>query len=298
VVTKTLEQVKLVSPITALREGKLDLALSLVKEDVRKHPQDAEHRVFLFQLFAVTGEWARSLAQLKVAAELDKKCETMADAYVNILQCEALRGEVFLGKRSPLIFGEPEPWIAKLIEALRLSGDQNYESAYHLQAEALDEAAPSPGVITTRPRGEIVASETVAFEWIADADSRIGPFVEVFMQGKYYWVPFSRIQEIRFHDVTDLRDYVWIAAQFTWAGGGEMVGMIPVRYPKSETHTDSLIRLGRKTDWQQVCEQVFLGIGQRMLTTDTDEYALLDLSSIAFAGPTEDTQAQLDSAHS
>ena len=31
------------------------------------------------------------------------------------------------------------------------------------------------------------------FEWIADADSRLGPLLEVILEGKYYWAPFCRI---------------------------------------------------------------------------------------------------------
>ncbi|MCM2369877.1 type VI secretion system accessory protein TagJ [Aporhodopirellula aestuarii] len=271
--------------IEALRNGDLELALSQVKDDVRNEPQVSKHRVFLFQLFAITGDWTRSLSQLKVASDLDKECQTMGEAYQHILQCEALRGEVFEGKRAPLIFGEPEAWIAKMIEALRLSGEKKYEAASALQSEALEDAEPSAGRITLRPRGDAETGESVAFEWIADADSRIGPFMEVIMQGKYYWVPFQRIQEVQFHDVSDLRDYVWIAAQFTWVGGGEMVGMVPTRYPGSQDSDDGLIQLGRKTDWKQVGDESYLGLGQRMLATDQDDYALLDLAAISFDAP-------------
>ena len=31
------------------------------------------------------------------------------------------------------------------------------------------------------------------FEWVADADSRLGPVMEAIINGRYYWVPFARL---------------------------------------------------------------------------------------------------------
>ena len=46
----------------------------------------------------------------------------MAQMYGDAVRCEAIRGEVFDGKKSPMVFGEPEQWLALLIESLLLAG--------------------------------------------------------------------------------------------------------------------------------------------------------------------------------
>ena len=93
-----------------------------------------------------------------------------------------------------------------------------------------------------------------------------------------------RIAKITIDPPSDLRDFVWSAAHFTWSNGGETFGMIPSRYPGSETSEDAAIRLSRKTDWECVGDEAdpsqYIGHGQRMLATDVDEFALFQIRSL------------------
>ena len=45
-----------------------------------------------------------------------------------------------------------------------------------------------------------------------------------------------------------------------------------LREDRRHIQDDDLIRLGRKTEWREVAEGVFLGSGQRMLATDQGEW--------------------------
>ena len=49
-----------------------------------------------------------SATQLNVIADMGPDCMLLAQIFRPVVQCEALRTEVFAGKRSPLIFGEPQ----------------------------------------------------------------------------------------------------------------------------------------------------------------------------------------------
>ncbi len=71
------------------------------------------------------------------------------------------------------------------------------------------------------------------FEWIADADSRLGPVLEAVINGRYYWVPFSRLSRIQIEPPEDLRDMVWMPAHLQFENGGESVALIPTRYQGS-----------------------------------------------------------------
>jgi type VI secretion system protein ImpE len=252
-----------------LRQGRLGEALAALKDQVRKDAANPKLRVFLFQMLAVQGDWDRALVQLNTAADLDASTLAMAQMYREALNCEALRAEVFAGRRTPLVFGEPPPWFGLLLEALRLTAEGNVAAAQPLRDQAFAVAPATAGTIDGQ-----------AFEWIADADVRLGPVVEAVVNGRYYWIPVQHIRRIDVEPPCDLRDLVWTPVHFTWANGGESVGVIPTRYPGSERAEDEAIRLARKTDWQESGPGVFLGLGQRMLTTDVGEYPLMAVREI------------------
>ena len=254
-----------------LLEGNLDAALTQLEADVRADPAASKHRVFLFQLLAVRGEWDRALTQLNVMSEMDPGTLSLVHTYREALACELLRKEVFKGERTPLIFGEPQEWVALLFEAIKHTAAGRHAEAAPLAEKALEEAPASPGKIDDQP-----------FEWLADADSRLGPVIEAVINGRYYWVPCANVRELTIEPPTDLRDFVWAAAHFTWTNGGETVALLPSRYSGSDDHADPLIRLGRKTEWEEVAESTFLGHGQKMLMTDGGEFPLLDVRTIRF----------------
>ena len=238
---------------------------------VRNDPANLEHRIFLFQLCCILGEYDRALNQLTVIGEMSDKALAMVQTYRELLQCEKLRLAVFKGEKSPLIFGEPESWIGELVESLKLHGQGKIDEAQALRLSAYNKLEPISGTVNDEP-----------FEWVADADSRIGPLFEVIINGKYYWIPSNRISKIKVEKPEDLRDFVWIPAQFTWVNEGQTVGFIPVRYPESESADEVHIQLAKKTEWLQWLDDVYVGFGQRMFATEANDYALLDIREINF----------------
>lgn len=254
-----------------LRRGDPAGALSHLQEIVKKDPSSSSWRVYLFQLLCVLGKWERAATQLSVLQDMDASTGPMVQTYRELLRCEALRAEIFAGRTTPLIFGEPEPWIALLLQAASLDASGRTKEAETLRATAYDDAPARSGTIDDRP-----------FAWIADGDSRLGPLLEAVVLGKYYWIPFARIRELTFEKPADLRDVVWTPASFVWENGGTAVGFVPTRYPGSEESGDGLLALARKTEWRQAGESTWLGLGQRTLATDEGEHALMDVRRIVF----------------
>lgn len=268
----------------SLREGRVRDALAELQAQVRKEPANAKHRVFLFQLLAVLGQWERALNQLNVLGEMDASSLSMVQTYREAIRCELVRADVFAGRRSPLVFGDPAPWVALVLEALRLTGEGHPAEAQTVRDQAFDAAPATAGTLDGQP-----------FAWLADADPRLGPMLEAVVNGRYYWIPFQRIRTIVLEQPADLRDYIWMPARFTWANGGETVGLIPARYPGSDTSADPLIQLGRKTEWLEGEGDACQGLGQRMLATDQGEYPLLDIRCIelnAEEGSVEKTSSE------
>src|SRR5687768_4231674 len=138
----------------SLHNGDPAGALAQLQEVVRARPSDSKLRIFLFQLLALTGQWERALNQLNVAAELDPAALVMAQAYREALRCEVLRAQVFEGRKAPMVFGQPDTWLALLIESMLVTGRGQKKEAEKLRAQAFDEAPASAGTLNG-----------TAFEW-------------------------------------------------------------------------------------------------------------------------------------
>jgi type VI secretion system protein ImpE len=252
-----------------LASGQPDKALLELQNEIREHPEDPKRRFFLFQLHCVLGNWTKALTQLQVIAGIDPDAMMLAQIFHPVINCEALRKGVFEGKLTPLIFGEPLEWVGLLIKAAEHITRNELSAAADLRNRAFEAAPATPGTVDGKP-----------FAWLADADSRLGPVLEAIIEGKYYWVPFCRIQKLEIPKPSDLRDLVWTPAQFTWTNGGAVPGHIPARYPATEQSTDDQLRLNRQTQWREEAGDTYLGLGQRVLNTDVKEFPLLECRSI------------------
>ena len=261
-----------------LAEGHLDEALEALKERIRQDAANPRHRIFLFQLLAVQGDWERSLNQLEIVGQMDAAALPMTQTYREAMRCESLRATIFAGKRSPLLFGDPEPWLALMLQALQDTAAGRHEEAARRRDAAFVAAPATSGRLDGQP-----------FAWIADADPRLGPILEAIIDGRYYWIPFHRIRAIQIEAPADLRDVVWMPAYFTWVNAGESVGLVPTRYPGSEQSADPGIRLARKTYWPEPAPGVYLGQGQRMLATDQGEFPLMDIRRIELDSAADST---------
>jgi len=129
------------------------------------------------------------------------------------------------------------------------------------------------------------------FSWIADADTRLGPVLEAIINGRYYWIPFARLSMVAIDAPADLRDSVWMPAHLGFENGGESVALIPTRYPGSESSEDGQVVLSRKTLWQELSAETFAGLGQRVLTTDAEDFPLMDVRSIEIEAAATDANA-------
>lgn len=272
-----------------LKAGDLDAALAALQDQVRGNASDANLRIFLFQLLCVRGEWKRAIQQLKVSAELDKSATPMAQTYREGIVCEVYREKVFAGEKDPLIFGEPQEWIALMVEALKANAAGKHDQAAETRQRAFDAAPPVSGKIDGHP-----------FDWIADADMRLGPILEVIINGKYYWMPFTAIAKAEFEDPADLRDAVWTPCTLTLTNGGDMVALIPTRYAGTVDTGDNAEKLARATNWKDIGAETFAGIGQRLLATNDGDTAIMDLRLLEMdveiptdAGPDADGDADV-----
>ncbi len=251
-------------------------ALQALQQQVRDNPGDARLRVFLFQLLCVLGQWERAMSQLEVCGQLDAGTLAMVNTYREAIKCEAVRSAVFAGKTTPVVFGQPAEWIALLVQALSHAAQGHPEQAAQLRAQAFEAAPATPGTLN----GE-------AFDWIADADSRLGPVLEVVLNGRYTWVPFEALLAVHVDEPEDLRDMVWAPAHLTFANGGESVALIPTCYPGTREQPEGRYQLARATEWLPAGPEQYAGLGQRVLSSSSAELGLLEVRDIRLAAARE-----------
>lgn len=258
-----------------LQQDQLQESLASVQRVIRQHPEEVKYRIYLFQLLSVLGDWKRALKQLEVIGKLEAEALGMVQIYRAAIECELIREAVFTGSQDPVFMGKPEAWQALMLQALKLSLEDQNQSAQDIREQAYEQAPVSAGSLN---------EET--FAWIADADSRLGPMLEAFVEGRYMWIPFTNIVNLKFPEPNDLRDVVWMSAHAKWLGGGESFVLIPTRYPFSYQQTDQ-IALSKRTEWEESQANTYTGHGQRVLTTDQNDYSLMEIRDLQFVETTQ-----------
>jgi len=152
-----------------IRTGDLDGGVSALVEQVRKDPANLRTRMRLFQAYTLSGDWEGAACQLRLLQSLSRGDQDLllgVPAYLNLIAAERLRASVFLKGNAPVFFGEPAEWMGLQLEAVRQGIGGKWLAALEL-IERSREAAPA---ISGRLDGQ-------AFEWIMDADPRLGPLL-------------------------------------------------------------------------------------------------------------------------
>lgn len=270
------------SSLRELKNGTLNELMDEIKNKIRKNPQSADLRAQLFQLLAIQSQWSKAADQLKLSGEMNEQAQPSVVLYLRAIEGEVERLAVFSGERAPAVFAEPPAWMALLIQAFK----EPEEQAQHFRQQALEMASAVPGEIQ-------IGEQTHAFSWLTDGDGRLGPVCEFISNNRYGWVPFEQIDEISFIKPDGLTDLVWAQAELRLSNGRSHMGLVSVRYPETEEVllADEALSLARKTEWEELAEHIYRGHGQKVLLSENQEAALLDIRRLRFF-PEQITQSQ------
>lgn len=264
------------SLLSVLQGQSLTTALAQSESAVKAAPADADKRAEWVQLLLLYGDWPRASTQLSAWQALTPQAVPTTQQLADCVAAEMQREQVFSGEIAPAFFTPPQEWPLLLAEALRASLPQ----ASQLRDRAFELAAENAGQLALSSDEESAPARD--FAWLADADSRLGPICELFLDHRYFWVPLQELESIRFQPPQNVVHLVWVPAMVKWRSGKQQVCQIPARYPLTEGCEDAH-RLGRKTDWLTLSDNGhYAGQGQKSWITDDEEYALLTLRQIQF----------------
>jgi type VI secretion system protein ImpE len=125
------------------------------------------------------------------------------------------------------------------------------------------------------------------FEYLGDADDRIGDHLEVFIAGSYTWIATKYIERLEIEAPENLRDLLWARARidaspkFRIQELGEI--LLPVIAPLSYQSADDKVKLGRVSVWETQADGTERLSGQKLLLVDGEEIPLLEFRSILWS---------------
>jgi len=237
---------------------------------VRSEPGSVPVRMFLFQLFSLTGEWKRAKSQLDTLAKLDPEMQMLSVAYSQCIAAEMDRERVFAGEADMPILSRAS-WGPELSETLK-GFFNKVDGAANKLLELQNNVPDCKGI----------ANDDMAFDWISNADPRIGPATEAIISGRYGLVPFADLETLEIHKPVDLRDTIWVQAEFGLRKGAKVSGFIPMRYPGSHASEDSAVVMGRTTVWEEN-NGLETAMGHNLLAmSDGEDHSLLSFEKIKF----------------
>jgi type VI secretion system protein ImpE len=238
------------------------------KNRAKSSPGDLGARSALWQIFAARGEFERARKQLDMMSQIDSSWLIEVQACHGLLLAEEKRQDIFKGLQTPVCLGEPPAWYASLVAALPLLVQGSQDAAIALLKEAQLSASACPGFINES-----------AFEWVCDGDARLGPCLEIIVQGRYFWAPWQSIRSLETRPPTEIRDHLWQPAMVQITEEGPIEAFIPVRYPDPHDEAQSI---SRTTEWKSLGDDFFIGFGQKCLITDSQQVGYLDVRQLRF----------------
>ena len=254
-----------------IQDGRLAEARSFLINAVKTSPADTNSRTLLFQVQAYCGEWEKARRQLEAIGTQDAARQTGIQVYLNLIQAEIERREVFEGRRSPSFLPQTPDYAQRHASAWQKILDQEFEEAQSLFDELATRCAGISGTLNGKN-----------FTGIKETDTCLTGFLEAFVHERYVWLPFEALRELSLPAPQTLLDLLWAPANVTTQAGLTLNCFLPVLYPASSGHADERLKLGRMTDWTDLGSGFCRGIGQHVFQVGDEDIGLLEIREAVF----------------
>lgn len=263
--------------------GKLDEAIQAALAEVKAAPADSPRRVFLAELSCFTGDVERADRQMDLLADVDPKSALGISMFRQLVRAEQARRQCFAEGRVPEFLVEPSDVLKQHLQASIQIREGDSAGAATLLAAA-EEARPKiSGTCDGHP-----------FDDFRDLDDLTSCFFEVLTSnGKYYWVPFEKIETVELRPIERVRDLLWRRARMIVREGPDGEVFLPCLYPGTHSETENGLRLGRATDWRGGNGSPMRGAGLRTYLVGDAAKTILEMKELIFAagekvGPSSD----------
>ncbi|HEY6331527.1 MAG TPA: type VI secretion system accessory protein TagJ [Blastocatellia bacterium] len=251
--------------------GDLQAALAQLSGEVKEHPTDDRRRTLLFELLSFAGDWDRAERQLDILAQESVKVDVGAQIYRNNIKAERDRGRLFSEGLTPHFLIDPPNYVGLHLDAINRIRDDKFNGARELLDRAEEEQPACEGTLNDEQ-----------FLDFRDYNDITGPVLELIITDRYYWVPLEQVKVLGIERPKRLRDLLWATARIETTSGTVGEAFIPALYPGSHNHSDQQIKLGRKTDWNQIGEGLYTGAGLKLFLVDDRDRSLFEIRTVQF----------------
>lgn len=255
-----------------LNEGKLDEAVSAAKQMVREEPGNLAAREILVEILCLVGDFERADKQAESILMQAPDLAVSIALLRQLIRGEITRRECWTQGRVPEFLGEIDEVSKQALLAVVANRQGRPEEAAQIISQ-LDENRPPL-------KGRCNAN---AFSEFRDLDDLCLAHLEVVTStGKYYWVPFHRIESLEFEPVSRPKDLFWRQCRLVVQDGPDGVVYVPALYVQTDLQTESPERLGHATQWIEGEVGPVVGTGQRVFLVGEDELPIMEIKTLEF----------------
>ncbi len=254
-----------------IKSGELRQARAKLVAAVKASPADQGARFLLFQALACMGEWDKARRHLEIIATQDPGRQAGVQVYLDLIQAETERIEIAHTKRSPSFLPEPPEYLEIYENACQNLHKGRFQAAKAGFLEINNRRPPVSGMLNNKP-----------FSGFQGTDTRLSCFLEAFVHERYLLLPFEFIRELILSPPKNFLDLLWASAQITTWEGLTLNCFLPVLYTETFLRPDDRLRRGQMTDWIDLGEKIFQGVGQHVFQLDEEDIGILEIQQIIF----------------
>ena len=242
----------------ALSDGRLADALLAQHAAVGREPS-ASARLFLFELLVLADLLAEARTQLLAIESDDPRWPASRRRFTQLLR--AIRRRNHLRRRPAFLAPAPlhamRRWnAARAVEV----GDAMRGVRWIDRADA----------ITPEVSGFVDGRE---FAGLRDGDERFASVFEVFVGGRYVWLPFEQARAVVLKPAEGVVDAAYRPAEVRLTDGRTLDAVLPLVYPLSAESGDDFA-LGETVDWTSEDAGPVCGYGAKVFFIGEDELPL------------------------
>lgn len=251
--------------------GKLNDALTMTMETVRKNPSDIESRSLLAELLCFSGDLERADKHLEATSQFAPSSAYGIAMLRHLVRAETARREVFLSGRVPEFIELPTEG-----QQLRLKALLSMREGRTEEAAACVEAANG-----IEPETPLLVNGSRVTDF-RDLDDLLGSNLEICTAtGNYYWIHIANIVSLEFASPECLSDLMWRAASIETTGDLKGRVLLPALYFGSHQSEEPLARVGRATGWNSLADgRLITGVGQREFLINDEQITIMELKTI------------------
>ena len=264
-----------------VQQGSLAQACELLEAELKDDPVNSDKRAAYIELLCIKGDLEKADNQLDMMVRQHPDFLIGAVNLRQLIRAMQSRIDFYNGADTASIFFEADEAMKTLLKLRVALKEGLFTEAESLAAELETLRPETPMLIN----GENVSD-------VRDLDDSLGGYIELFgTDGKYYLTRFSDVEFLEVKPPESLVEMVLRRVEISIKNGPSGEAFLPIVYTESTTEAE---RLGRESDWNELAEALFTGLGQKMWLSGEQAISITDVRSISMVTASVESKEQIE----